>query len=334
MKKSLEIVWHYFEGFHPQTDSQTEVINRSLGDMLRCLVGVKRGVWDFILSIAEFAYNNYVNRSTSKIHFQIVNGYSPRTLIDLVPLPSHMHVSEPAENFAKHIHDLHAKIRRKISLSNEEYKLVVDVHRRSKEFNVGEYVMVRIRLERIPKMFSKKLYARTIGPFSIIRKLGSNAYLLDLPNDMDISHVFNVEDLLPYRGTFEPSSVSTGEARKGAPNVSSLQFSKEMVDIIILDNEFVTSRDGGFRRFLVKWNGRPDSDATWIQEDDLHHLDHSLWDCYISSYFSESSSFQLGEMMGHGVGPYLSLDEIGSPSPMMIFIIIIIYLILLFGFVY
>ena len=26
--------------------------------------------------------------------------------------------------------------------------------------------------------------------------------------------------------------------------------------------------------------------------------------------------------MGHGVGPYLSLDEIGSPSPMMIFIII------------
>ena len=26
--------------------------------------------------------------------------------------------------------------------------------------------------------------------------------------------------------------------------------------------------------------------------------------------------------MGHGVGPYLGLDEIGSPSPMMVFIII------------
>ena len=99
-----------------------------------------------------------------KSPFQIVNGYSPCTPIDLVPLPPHMRVSEPVENIAKHINDLHAEIRRKISLNNEEYKLVVDVHRRSKEFNVGEYVMARIRPERIPKTFSKKLYARAMGP--------------------------------------------------------------------------------------------------------------------------------------------------------------------------
>ena len=62
----------------------------------------------------------------------------------------------------------------------------------------------------------------------------------------------------------------------------------------ILDDEFVTSRDGGFGRFLVKWHGRPDSDATWIQEDGLCHLDSSLLDCYISFQSSESSSFQPG----------------------------------------
>ena len=149
------------------------------------------------MSTSEFAYNNFVNHSTGKSHFQIVNGYSPLTPIDLVPLPPHMRVSKPAENFAKHIHDLHAEIRRKISLSNEEYKPVVDVHCSSKEFNVGEYVMVRIRPERIPKTLSKKLYVRAMGPYSIIHKLRSNAYLLDLPNYMDISPVFNVEELLP-----------------------------------------------------------------------------------------------------------------------------------------
>ena len=172
-----------------------------------------------------------------------------------------------------------------------------DVHRRSKEFNVGDYVMVRIRSKRIPKMFSKKIYARAMGPYSIIRKMGSNAYLLDFPNDMDISPVSNVEDLLPYRGTFEPStlpsSVSVGESSKGAPTMPLLQYSKEKVDII-LDDEFMTSRDGGFRRFLVKWHGRPDYDATWKQEDDLRHLDPSLLDCYLSFHSSESSSFQLG----------------------------------------
>ena len=150
------------------------------------------------MSTAKFAYNNYVNCSTGKNNFQIVNGYSPHIPIDLVPLPRHMRVSKLAKNLAKQIYDLHVEIRRKISLSNEEYKLTADVHRRFNEFNVGEYVTVRIHLERIPKTFSKKLYARAMNPYSIIHKLGSNAYLLDLPNDMDISHVFNVENLLPY----------------------------------------------------------------------------------------------------------------------------------------
>ena len=165
------------------------------------------------------------------------------------------------------------------------------MHRRSKEFNVCDYVMVHIHRERIPKTFSKKLSAKAMGPYSIIRKMGYNAYLLDLPNDMDISLVFNVDDLLPYRGTFEPStlpsSVSAGEASKGAPTRPSLQFSKETLDTI-LDDEFVTSRDGGFHRFLVKWHGRPDFNATWIQEDS------SLLDCYLSFHSSESSSFQPG----------------------------------------
>ena len=102
------------------------------------------------------------------------------------------------------------------------------MHRRSKEFNVGEYVMVHIRPERIPKTFSKKLYTRAMSHYSIICKMGSNAYLLNLPNDMNISPVFIVEDLLPYQGTFEPStfpySVFAGEASKGVLTMPSLQL--------------------------------------------------------------------------------------------------------------
>ena len=116
-------------------------------------------------------------------------------------------MSEPAENFAKHINDLHAEIRRKIYLSTEEYKLTIDVHRRSKEFNIGDYVIVHIRPKRIQKTFSKKLYARAMGPYSIICKLGFNAYLLNWPIDIDINLVFNIKELLPYRDTFEPSTL-------------------------------------------------------------------------------------------------------------------------------
>ena len=104
----LKTLWKLFgttlrisSAFHPQTDYQTAVVNRSLGDMLRCLVWVKQGVQDLIFSTAEFAYNNFVNRLTGQSPFEIVNGYSPLTPIDLVPLSSHMRVFEFAKNFAK-----------------------------------------------------------------------------------------------------------------------------------------------------------------------------------------------------------------------------------------
>ena len=93
--KLFDTTLKFSSAFHPQIDGQTEVVNHSLSDMFRCLVRVKQGVWDLILSITKFAHNNFVNRSTGKSHFQIVNDYSPCTPIDLVPLPPHIRVFEP-----------------------------------------------------------------------------------------------------------------------------------------------------------------------------------------------------------------------------------------------
>ena len=59
--------------YHPQTDGQIEVVNKSLGNLLRCLVGDSLGNWDLVISQAEFAYNNLVNRSTRKSPFEIVH---------------------------------------------------------------------------------------------------------------------------------------------------------------------------------------------------------------------------------------------------------------------
>jgi hypothetical protein len=50
--------------YHPQMDGQTEVVNRSLGDLLRSLVTKHHSSSDSILPQAEFAYNDSVNRRT------------------------------------------------------------------------------------------------------------------------------------------------------------------------------------------------------------------------------------------------------------------------------
>ena len=45
-------------------------------------------------------------------------------------------------------------------------------------------------------------------------------------------------------------------------------YMTEQIDEII-DDQIVSTRDGGYHRFLVRWKGLPDSDNTWINREEL-----------------------------------------------------------------
>lgn len=112
--------------YHPQTDDQTKVVNRSLGSLLRCLVGEHIRSWDSVLPSVEFTYSSSTNRTTSLSPFEIVTSYKPRTPIDLIPMYVSHRPSEPAFVFASHIHSLHDEIKKNIALNNEGYKQSTD----------------------------------------------------------------------------------------------------------------------------------------------------------------------------------------------------------------
>ena len=103
-------LWHmvgtklkFSTAYHPQTDGQTEVVNKSLGNLLRCLVSDHNKNWDLILSMVQFAYNRSINRSIDMSPFEVVNGYKPRKPLNLLPMSIHVRVSELAESFARRI---------------------------------------------------------------------------------------------------------------------------------------------------------------------------------------------------------------------------------------
>lgn len=69
-------------------------------------------------------------------------------------------------------------------------------------------MLVHICLERFPKNSFKKIHAYFSSLFQIVRKTETNTCVIDLPTNFKINPIFNIETLLSYRGTFEPSSLS------------------------------------------------------------------------------------------------------------------------------
>ena len=73
--------------YHPQTDGQTEVVNRTLSTMLRAILKRNLKMRKECLSHVEFAYNRAEHSTTKVSPFQVVYGFNPRAPIDLLPLP-------------------------------------------------------------------------------------------------------------------------------------------------------------------------------------------------------------------------------------------------------
>jgi hypothetical protein len=209
----------FSSAYHPQTDGQIEVVNRSLGDLLRSLVTEHHSSWDNVLPQAEFAYNESVNRSTGKIPFEIVYSRQPRGVSKLRDSEQMITKSASAEEFAEAMEELHSRVKQRLLKSNQEYKRRADQHRRQLHFEVDDLVLAHLRKERFPRGTYNKLKMKKIGPCRVLKKLGENAYEIELSDEIGISPTFNVSDLYPYKAE---------EAGAGSDEQPKIQWQKQM----------------------------------------------------------------------------------------------------------
>ena len=183
---------------HPQTDGQTEVVNRTLSTLLRAIISKNIKTWEDCLPHVEFAYNRAMHSTTKFSPFEIVYGFNPLTPLDLSPLPVSEHLNLDGEKKAEFVKKFHERARLNIERRTEQYLKQANKGRHKQVFEPGDWVWLHMRKERFPTQRRSKLLPRGDGPFQVLERINDNAYKLDFPGEYNVSATFNVSDLSPF----------------------------------------------------------------------------------------------------------------------------------------
>lgn len=183
--------------YHPQTDGQTERMNRTIGQVLRCYCAERPSSWHNHLAMVEFAMNSAVNSTTGFSPFKLMYGFEPRTPLTLHTLDSDAEASLPADKLlADMAADLSAA-QRAMAQAQQYMKRYADRTRRPSPFQVGDQVMLSTKHLAKESGVPKKLQPRWVGPFTITAASGRDAYELALPSDYEVHPVFHASLLRP-----------------------------------------------------------------------------------------------------------------------------------------
>jgi len=258
---------------HPQTDGQTERMNRTVEDTLRTFVNHRQNDWDELLPLCEFAINDADQASTGETPFYLNYGLHPLTPSSFLNPAS---CSEPASSagntsltWLDNRLDALSKAKDSLRAAQARQALYNDRGRTADSLKVGDEVLVYRDYLLTPEARdrpSDKLRLRWYGPFRITQKVSSNAFRLALPHTIRAHPVFNVTALKKYHANVLPGR---------APPVPPPIIDADGHTRYIVERVLSHRKRGRRCQYLVKWQGY--TDATWepeqfLQDEDGHDL--------------------------------------------------------------
>ncbi|XP_020691553.1 uncharacterized protein LOC110106130 [Dendrobium catenatum] len=145
----------------------------------------------------------------------------------------------------------------------DRQKKYYDVKHRPVEFDVGEFVFLKVNLIKGVKRFGKvgKLNSRYVGPFEISKMIGKVVYRLILPAHMSgVHNVFHISTLRKYISN-EAQKINT-EVEDIKPNLTFVNKPEK-----ILDYDVKQLRSRTIRYVKVLWKHNSEKDATWEESE-------------------------------------------------------------------
>ncbi|KAH9770474.1 hypothetical protein KPL71_012393 [Citrus sinensis] len=247
--------------YHPETDGQTEVVNRSLQQYLRCMVSQHPKQWSSHLPWAEFWYNTTYHSAIGLTPFQALYGRPPPSVSRYIPGSSNVHEVDK-ELMSRD--DLLKLLKQNLEMAKNRMKQQADRHRRDVQFDIGDLVYLKLqpfRQQSVFKRANQKLASKYYGPFPIIEKIGVSAYKLQLPEGTKIHPVFHVSCLKKRIGDGEVPLYTT-------PPVSDDGI-LELQPATVKDFRWVKRTGKLHMEVLVHWSHLPEEEATWESVDQV-----------------------------------------------------------------
>ena len=164
--------------YHPETDGQTERMNRTLEDMLRSYTNYEQNDWDDKLVPAEIAYNNSVQASTGYSPYFLNYGQHPNLPI-VSAIPKDKMSSNPTANdLMADVTEAIQKAKQNIQAAQQRQSHYANEKRREVVFKKGDVVLLSTANLRTDGR-APKLTPKFIGPFTITRVINDVAYELN-----------------------------------------------------------------------------------------------------------------------------------------------------------
>ncbi|KAA0060331.1 Transposon Ty3-G Gag-Pol polyprotein [Cucumis melo var. makuwa] len=250
------------KAYHPQTDGQTEVINKCLELYLRCFCQEKQKTWSDKVVWAEYWYNTNYQSSIKSTPYAVVYGQPPPPIISYGQTGTTP--NDSVEHQLQSRDEMLAALKRHLQHAQERMKKFANVHRRDVVFDIGDRVFLKLqhyRQQSVAKKRCEKLSPRYFGPYTVLGRVGEVAYLLDLPETAKIHPVFHVSQL----------KKAVGDKHQVYPDIAMINDQMELV----MEPENVTQlrwnkaeRDW---EYLVQWKDQPSHEATWESYAKLRH---------------------------------------------------------------
>jgi hypothetical protein len=257
---------HLSTTYHPQTDGQTEVVNKCLETYLRCFSSEKKNQWAQWLPLAEWWYNTSYHTTTHMTPFEAVYGQNPPSVLSYFPGVSKVQAVDQMLTVREAIL---RTLKENLVMAQNRMKQQADQGRSECQFAEGDQVFLRLqpyKKNSLKADHCQKLVPKFYGPYTILKHVGQVAYQLAFPSHSKLHPVFHVSCLKKVIGTKCQTQTNLPELDE--------EGSIWLQPQAVLDQRERRLCQRTIKEVLVQWKDTTPTDATWEPTTILQQFPH------------------------------------------------------------